>query len=607
MAVKGEPSYAELVYDVVQSADRPLTFQEIVEAVGRQRRVPTKNPKATVRGALTSARQIMSDGQGHYDYLPRMISGSLLRLPLAEKKPANHPLIYTDEARHALWPSFGEGEKRSDRRPVPTRLEHGAETALSLEFLGTGIWGCAMPEPIRAYLVDQRAQAGDALLIRIAHGERQTCEIQFEAQRHRDSEAVAARNGELADAAERFLKERRASDAPIWDLVIALLARGAYKAGPAPDTLVDVLGEDSRFAQAGFHIWTLTAALTPARVAEIEQRKQAEREMYGLLGGRDELDGAEVLPPLPFPVGGGSPLESIFADIQRLMGSREFASDDEAQEYLEQILTPTGAPGAAATVGAGGRVPAETPLDRAQDVMYTAWQAQSPRQRERLARQALTISPDCADAYVLLGNEVAQTAEEAADFYAQGIAAGERALGPDIFEEGLGSFWGLLETRPYMRARLGLAQALWAMERPREAIEHLQAMLRLNPGDNQGVRYLLLSWLLDTGDDLTAERLIADYDDDAGASWSYGATLVSFRLHGDSPAARKLLAAALEVNPYVPSFLLGRKRLPKRLPGLIGFGDESEAIMCASEQIEAWRATPGALTWLMAATRRGKR
>src|SRR5438874_394374 len=125
MAVKGEPSYADLVYDVVQSADRPLTFQEIVDAVGLRRRVPTKNPKATIRGALTNARQVVSDGHGHYGYLPRMISGSLLRLPLAEKKPANHPIVYTEDVLHGLWPSFFEGEKRQNRQPVGVRLPDG--------------------------------------------------------------------------------------------------------------------------------------------------------------------------------------------------------------------------------------------------------------------------------------------------------------------------------------------------------------------------------------------------------------------------------------------------------------------------------------------------
>lgn len=109
----------------------------------------------------------------------------------------------------------------------------------------------------------------------------------------------------------------------------------------------------------------------------------------------------------------------------------------------------------------GGAVPAapRTPLEEAQDLVYEAWNAKDKR-RVRLARQALRISPDCADAYVLLAEETARSLEEVRDLYEQGVKAGERALGPDAFKEFRGDFWGILETRPYMRARAGLAQQM---------------------------------------------------------------------------------------------------------------------------------------------------
>ena len=104
------------------------------------------------------------------------------------------------------------------------------------------------------------------------------------------------------------------------------------------------------------------------------------------------------------------------------------------------------------------------------------------------------ISPDCADAYVLLA-EQAKSRKESLQLYEQAVAAGERAIGPDAFTGDVGHFWGLLETRPYMRAREGLAHTLWTLGRREEAAGHLLEMLRLNPGDNQGVRYTLASWL----------------------------------------------------------------------------------------------------------------
>ena len=103
------------------------------------------------------------------------------------------------------------------------------------------------------------------------------------------------------------------------------------------------------------------------------------------------------------------------------------------------------------------------------------------------------LSPDCADAYVLLA-EQARNRKEALELFEQGVAAGERALGPQMFRDEVGNFWGILETRPYMRARLGLAECLWTSGRRDESVVHLQDMLRLNPGDNQGLRLILVNW-----------------------------------------------------------------------------------------------------------------
>jgi hypothetical protein len=51
----------------------------------------------------------------------------------------------------------------------------------------------------------------------------------------------------------------------------------------------------------------------------------------------------------------------------------------------------------------------------------------------------------------------------------------------------------------------------------------------------------------------------------------------------------------------VPAYLLGRKKLPQTLPDYHGFGDDNEAVCYASDGIENWRATPGALAWLATA------
>jgi tetratricopeptide (TPR) repeat protein len=239
----------------------------------------------------------------------------------------------------------------------------------------------------------------------------------------------------------------------------------------------------------------------------------------------------------------------------------------------------------------------DTPLGRAQQVLLDAYQEPDEQRRVRLAQEALAVCPDCADAYVLLA-EHAASRKEALRLYEQGLAAGERALGPEPFRTGVGHFWGVLETRPYMRARLGLAHSLWTAGRRDEAVRHLGDMLRLNPNDDQGVRYTLAGFLLflDRDDDL--DRLLRQYADEGSAAWAYTTALLAFRRQGDTPEARRLLQEANKSNRHVPAYLLGDKFPPSRPPGSYSPGDESEALNYLGGFLVGWKSTPGAVAWL---------
>src|SRR5262249_61235623 len=108
------------------------------------------------------------------------------------------------------------------------------------------------------------------------------------------------------------------------------------------------------------------------------------------------------------------------------------------------------------------------------------------------------------------------------------------------------------------------------------AISHLQDMLRLNPNDNQGVRYSLASWLLHLDRDEDLGLLLGQYPDDASAAWDFTRALLAFRQMGDTPQARQLLKAARKGNKYVPGYLLGEKRLPPEPPGYYSPGYKNE-------------------------------
>ena len=235
---------------------------------------------------------------------------------------------------------------------------------------------------------------------------------------------------------------------------------------------------------------------------------------------------------------------------------------------------------------------------QAQEKMYAAWDEQNPAKRINLAHQAIAISPNCADAYVLLAEEEADTLGRALKYYIEGVEAGERALGEAFFDENAGYFWGLLETRPYMRARAGLANTLWDLGNKEETLTHYMEMLRLNPGDNQGIRYSLLNLLLELNRPDQLDTLLGEYEDEWSSQWSYTQVLRAFKKWGDSPDAQDALKEALEQNPHVPDYLTGVKRIPNRLPDMISPGRESEAVSFASTHLNFWRKAPGAVAWL---------
>lgn len=280
-------------------------------------------------------------------------------------------------------------------------------------------------------------------------------------------------------------------------------------------------------------------------------------------------------------------MDKVMSDLGKLLSQQDFQSIEEANEFLANNVMGAPLPSMAP----------ETPLEEAQELIYEAWETNSPRQRVRLAKKALKISESCVDAYVILAEDDAKTVRDAHNLYAAGVRAGEQLLG-DEYEETVGHFWGITSTRPYMRARAGMASTLWQMGQHTAAIAHYQELLRLNPMDNQGNRYLLFTHLLSHGLPDEIENLLAAYPDDASASWNYNWALYLFKYEQGSPQANKQLKVALGRNAHIPDFLLKRRRLPRQRPAYMSFGDDSEAVAYVHESQQVWESIPGALDWL---------
>jgi hypothetical protein len=84
-------------------------------------------------------------------------------------------------------------------------------------------------------------------------------------------------------------------------------------------------------------------------------------------------------PPLPNRQG----MERIMADVTRLLQGQTFESVEEANLFLKE------------NVSIGDPLP-RSPLEQAQDLVYDAWDAATPREGTQLARQAMSRNSSLA-------------------------------------------------------------------------------------------------------------------------------------------------------------------------------------------------------------------
>lgn len=219
------------------------------------------------------------------------------------------------------------------------------------------------------------------------------------------------------------------------------------------------------------------------------------------------------------------------------------------------------------------------------------------REIVRIVKEALKISPLCVEAHIALAELSQFGSSKAISNWRRAVGAGEKYLGTEYFKTEVGDFWGLAETRPYMRAKQGLAMSLLYAHKRREALDHMRDMIRLNPRDNQGIRFHLAPALLVGGYADELKKLLEQYSSDGHVMWALNIALAEF--DRNDPAADESLMKALSLNPHVVPYLVGEEEHPfvldheSYLPGSI-----QEARNYAAIAGYAWDGTPNAANWV---------
>ncbi|HSN86056.1 MAG TPA: hypothetical protein VL025_04825, partial [Thermoanaerobaculia bacterium] len=342
----------------------------------------------------------------------------------------------------------------------------------------------------------------------------------------------------------------------------------------------EILADDSRL---GF-VEGLLLALAETTAAELDSGRWEKTVGTSRGETRFVLSLPDLVDPRPAPEPADPPadarlLERPLRDLHRHLEDQGFESVDEARAFLGTVDSLDQIPHPEPT----------TPEERAQELVDEALGSRD-RRRAIFARRALEIWPDCAEAYVLLA-EVRDDPEAAVDLFRQGIAAGERALGP-VIEENAGELWTVLAARPYLRALNGLALALFGLGRLDESAEVAREMLRLDALDVSRMRHLLIAVSLRRGRPVEAWELLDRFGDDG--PWAcYTRALLTFGEQGNSKEARSWLRRGVEKNSLIGLCLLDMtvfpgQGLPHAMPIQI-----IAALAYADLYLDAWKAEPG--------------
>ncbi len=183
---------------------------------------------------------------------------------------------------------------------------------------------------------------------------------------------------------------------------------------------------------------------------------------------------------------------------------------------------------------------------------------------------------------------------EALEALLKGVATAEDAMPKDY--DGTAK-WGFLENRPYLSVLHGVALCYLQLRQRKNAVPLLEKILRCNPEDNQGVRYMLGSEYLRTGE--TGKALeIFKAEAERYPPYHYERGLLHL-MDGDWAQAATSLRRGFVANGYIAEMLLGN---PEPRPHTIWHSDNFAEADYAGEYVsrhgDLWERNPFAIKFI---------
>lgn len=206
--------------------------------------------------------------------------------------------------------------------------------------------------------------------------------------------------------------------------------------------------------------------------------------------------------------------------------------------------------------------------EKAYDLYDKAMESDNIVQAKYYLRQALKLKPDYLDAKVELATYLDDYSKSINELTKLKTEEEKRLENEGYFKDDkIGDFYGILETRPYMRLLYQLGRTYQEVTSYRKAASIYKRMIELNENDNLGARYSLMGIYAILEEKEAMEQLLEKYPEESIPVYLFSFVL-NYKLY-QYEEARKYLK---KIQKRVPKF-------KKLLLGTIKFDDLDEEIM----------------------------
>ena len=244
--------------------------------------------------------------------------------------------------------------------------------------------------------------------------------------------------------------------------------------------------------------------------------------------------------------------------INDFLANTDAKDENELNEKLQEFIKKYNA----------GEIDYEnTILDEAYELLEKAENTKSKAQAIKYAKEAYETCPDCFDAILfqvhLEDNPLKRW----------------KLLDEGYFEkDNVGHFYGIFETRPYIRGLYAKADYLILDGKIKQARDVCKEILRLNENDNTGARYLLMAIYAYFEEENDMLKLYKKYPEE-NLEMLFPLFILYYK-QGNDKKAKEYLDRINKANPHFIKFFKGTMKENTDIPYRhYAKGDSSEVIM----------------------------